>query len=393
MSIATAMTTLGALPIFLLTAQSVYISADLHFDVARLGLAASLFFGAAAAASFAMGSLAERAGTRVSTTFAGLLGVISSLGIALVTQSYVALLAFVLVAGTANAAMQTTSNLTLARSIPQPRQGLAFGLKQSAIPCAILIGGLAVPTLGSLLGWRSTFVLAAGASGVMGIVGLFLRGQGSGPVDRGGTHRDKPPMNALLMTTVAMTLASAAVNALGAFLPVWAFETGLHPGGVGYLLAAASATSIIGRVLSGLAADRRRGHNIPFVSGQMALGAVGILLISLGHPTTLVAGTFLAFAIGWSWPGLLMFAVVRVARDSPGVASSAVQTGAFVGGALGPFLFGVAVATKGYDTAWNAAIISLCAGAVLLLFARRLFVTDLVRRPPTQPIGSRPYER
>ena len=102
----------------------------------------------------------------------------------------------------------------------------------------------------------------------------------------------------------------------------------------------------------------------------------------------LVVGTFLGFAIGWSWPGLLMFAVVRVARDSPGVATSAVQTGAFAGGALGPVLFGLVVSSAGYGTAWPAAVVSLSLAAVLLLVARRLFLTDFARRPPVRPFDS-----
>ena len=385
---ASTMTTLGALPVFLLTAQVVYVSEDLHFGAAQLGLAASLFFGAAAAASFGTGILVERLGGRVSTAVAGGLGVVSCLGIALVAESYIELLGFVLVAGVANAAMQTTSNLSLARSIPAARQGLAFGLKQSAIPAAILIGGLAVPTMGSLLGWRSTFIAAAAAAGLMGLVGLLLPTGAHPPDRRSAAARDLPPTNALVVTSVAMAMASAAVNALGAFLPAWSFENGLHPGEAGYLLAAASATSIVGRVLSGLAADRRRGYNIPVVSAQMVFGAIGMLLISWGHSVPLVIGTFLAFAIGWSWPGLLMFAVVRVARDSPAVASSAVQTGAFAGGALGPVLFGLIVSAEGYDVAWPAAIISLTIAALLLLLARRLFVNDIARRPPVRPFGS-----
>jgi MFS family permease len=187
-----------------------------------------------------------------------------------------------------------------------------------------------------------------------------------------------------------MALASAAVNSMGAFVPAWAFENGLHPGEAGYLVAAASATSIVGRIVSGLAADRRKGHNIPFVSGQMVVGALGMMLISLGSPLPLIIGTFLGFAIGWSWPGLLMFAVVRVARDSPGVASSAVQTGAFAGGSLGPLLFGLVVSGHGYAAAWPAAMASLLIGAALLLVARRLFVADIGRRPPVRPFGRAP---
>ena len=39
-----------------------------------------------------------------------------------------------------------------------------------------------------------------------------------------------------------------------------------------------------------------------------------------------------AFAVGWAWPGMMLFAVVRVGREAPAAASGAVQVGAFAGG-------------------------------------------------------------
>ena len=42
---ASAITTLGTLPVFLLSSQSVYIRDDLGFDELRFGVAVSVFFG------------------------------------------------------------------------------------------------------------------------------------------------------------------------------------------------------------------------------------------------------------------------------------------------------------------------------------------------------------
>ena len=218
---ASTMTTLGALPPFLLTAQVVYVSDDLDFGAAQLGLAASLFFGAAALASFGAGLLAERLGSRVSTVVAATMSVISCFGIGTLARTYVQLLCFIVVAGFANAAMQTTANLTLARAVPAGQQGLAFGLKQSAIPVAILIGGLAVPTLGGLLGWRATFIVAGVAAVAVGLAGVVRSPVKGRPVRHNDEALDRPPTHALVVTAVAMALASAAVNAMGAFLPAW----------------------------------------------------------------------------------------------------------------------------------------------------------------------------
>lgn len=384
---AVAMTTLGALPVFLLSAQSVLVRDDLSFSEPQLGLAVSAFFAAAALTSLAAGSLAERLGRRWSTLVAGSLAAVSTLGIALGAMSYPVLLALLVVSGVANAALQMTANVALMRSVPPGRQGLAFGVKQSAVPVATLLGGLAVPTVGVLMGWRWTYAVVAVAAVL--VIGGGLRVPRRQPEARSPDGRgERAPTGALIVSAVAMTLGSAAVTSLGAFLPAWAFQVGLTPGTAGLLLAGASAMCVVARVVLGLAADRRQGRNLPVVSSLMALGAAGLVLLSVGNTTTLVAGTFLAFAIGWSWPGLILFAVVRVGRDSPATASGAIQAGAFTGGALGPVLFGLLVAAMSYPAAWRIAATVLFVAAALLLVARRLFVADLARRPPQRPLDT-----
>lgn len=384
---AAGMTTLGSLPVFLLTAQAVLIRDELEFSEPQLGLAVSAFFASAALASFAAGALVERLGRRTGTLIAGALSGLDAVLIALGAGSYAALLALLVLGGVANAALQMTANVTLARAVRRDRQGLAFGVKQSAVQVAVLIGGLAVPTVGVVVGWRWTFAAAAVAAVVVMLAGLRIAP--SAPVaPQAQKALDRPPRGALTVSALAMMLASGAVNSLGSFLPAWAFHVGLTPGTAGLLIAAASGLSVLVRILSGAVADRRRGRNLPVVTGYLVVGAVGLAVISLGEVPTLVAGALIAFGIGWAWPGLFLFAVVRVGRDSPATASGAVQAGAFAGGAAGPVLFGLLVAVTSYPTAWRTAAAVLLVAALLLVVARRMFVNDLTRRPPRRPLDS-----
>ena len=82
---------------------------------------------------------------------------------ALVAQSLAILLGLLAVAGLANSVSQPAINLFMADQVPLDRQGLAFGIKQSAIPAAVLVSGLALPVLALPLGWRATFAICAGA--------------------------------------------------------------------------------------------------------------------------------------------------------------------------------------------------------------------------------------
>jgi MFS family permease len=384
---AAGMTTLGALPVFLLSAQSVLVRDELHFTEPQLGLAVGAFFGSAALASMFAGALVERLGRRWGTIIAGTLAAVNTLLIAVAVRSYALLLVLLVTSGVANAALQMTANVTLARSVQPGRQGLAFGVKQSAVQLAILLGGVAVPTVGVVVGWRWTFVAAT--LGALVVVAAGLRVRATPSVSQANeVARDRPPTGALAVSFVAMSLASASVNALGAFLPAWAFRVGIDPGPAGLLLAAASLLSVLVRIVTGAVADRRRGRNLPVVSAYLALGSVGLALLSFDDVSMLVAGALVAFAIGWGWPGLLLFAIVRVGRDSPATASGAVQAGAFTGGAAGPLLFGLLVAAAGYPVAWRTSAVVLVLAAMLLVVARRMFVKDLSRRPPRRPLDA-----
>lgn len=68
---ASAMTTLGSLPVFLLASQSVVVRRELGFGEQQFGVAVAAFFGAAALVLG--GGVADRAGHRLSTIVAGTL--------------------------------------------------------------------------------------------------------------------------------------------------------------------------------------------------------------------------------------------------------------------------------------------------------------------------------
>lgn len=384
---ASGLTTLGTLPVFLLASQSVLVREDLGFGPRAFGLAVGAFFAAAAVAAVLGGMVADRVGPRVSTVAAGTLAAVGGFGIGLGVDRWSSLLVLMVVLGVANAACQVTANLSMARSVPVHRRGLGFGVKQAAIPLAIVLAGLAVPTVTAAFGWRSTFG-ACGAAGVLvAVAGLAPRRSTVPAPSIAPDARDVPPLRALLVAMAAIALASAAANALGAFFASWSFEVGLSPSEAGVLMAVGSALNIAARLLAGHLADRRYGRNLPVVAAQMLTGAVALSALSVPAIGVLVPAAVVAFAVGWSWPGLMLYAVVRLGRDSPATASGLVQAGAFVGGATGPLAFGYLVDAVGYATAWRVAALVFVLAAVLVMIARRLFVADLVSRPPREALG------
>nr|WP_269327800.1 MFS transporter [Kineosporia mesophila] len=371
----------------LLSNQSVLIRVDLHFGDAAQGLLISASSATAALASVAITGFGERRGRRALTLLAASGTLVCALGASAVAHSYWVLLAFICVGGIGNAGLTTAANFSLSANVPPGRQGLGFGIKQSAPPAAALIAGLAVPAVGLWLGWRWSYAILGLLALVLIRVATRIPRPSSSSISKvraADGDPDAAPRLALLLTAVAMCTANGAAMALVAFLPQWAHESGLRTSAAGFLVAAGSALAIAGRLFVGFGADRRVGRNLPVVTGQMALGAIGFAVLALGTGPAVVIGGLLAFAIGWSWPGLLIFAVVRLGRDRPNSAAAVVQAGAFAGGGFGPLLFGLVASVWGYPVAWWVMAVGMCAGAVLLFVARRLFVSDLNLRPMPQ---------
>lgn len=404
---ASGLTTLGAIPPFLVGAQAVLLMRDLDFGAARLGVAVSTFFAVAALVTILAGSVLDRWSGPSGRFVAGLLVALGGLGVALAVHDWAWLVVAMAVLGAGNATCQGASNRTVATVLPPHRRGLGFGLKQSAVPVAIMLGGLAVPTTTEVFGWRSTF-LVTGTVGVLvalsGLASMVLErrarvattvvGARPGATGRARVARhtsaehERAPWRPLLLCGVAIAFASSAANFLGAYLASWAHDVGLTIGQAGILMAAGSGSSVVVRVLSGLQADRRHGGNLAVVITMMLAGAGCLTMIAVVPDAwAVVAFGFLAFAVDWSWPGLMLYAVARVGRDAPTQASSVVQAGAFVGGAVGPVGFGLVVAGLSFRGAWAAAAVAFLVAGVLTFVARRGFRRDLRERPPARPFG------
>jgi predicted MFS family arabinose efflux permease len=117
---------------------------------------------------------------------------------------------------------------------------------------------------------------------------------------------------------------------------------------------------------------------------MLAGGAVGMALPATGAAPALLPGTALAFGMGWSWPGLLNFVIVRHNPSAPAVAIGINQTGVFAGGATGPIAFGLLVEIWSYRVAWSMAGAALLVAALLMTQGRRRMMADRARRaaPP-----------
>jgi len=214
---AAAVATFGVLPVLLTGALAVQVRADLDFDERGLGLTVAAFFGTAAVLSAAGGRVAERLGPSGATRCSALVSAAALALIAGAASSFPLLLLFLIVGGAGNALAQPATNLLLAQRIPRDRLGTAFGIKQSAIPMATLLGGLAVPTVALTVGWRWAF---AGAALVAVVLAWRDPGSLPGAAVRRGARRttEDAPLAALVLLGLGAALGAAAAGTLGSFL-------------------------------------------------------------------------------------------------------------------------------------------------------------------------------
>jgi MFS family permease len=360
---------IAVIPGFLPGALAVSLRAEFGFGPSMLGLLISWFFFATGALSTVLGRLVERLGIPTSLMVGAVLSGSGLAGVALAPSTPWLLVAMTF-GGAANAITQPAVNARLSQRIPAGHLGLAIGIKQSAIPAATLLAGLAVPTLGVWIGWRQTFTVAAVVAFGSAVLARRTTDRGGvGVVRRRLRTRDLPEVTSLVILGFAGLLGAAAATSLGAFFVDAAVDGGMAEANAGLYFALASTVGITSRVLVGWHADARP-HGSPYgrIAALLAIGVPGFLLLATATPVLYVIGGLLAYGFGWAWTGLFHFAVVSQNPTAPAAATGVVQAGNSIGAGAGPLVLGWVAETSSYQAAWiGAAVLGLSAAAFTLV--------------------------
>lgn len=367
------------LPVALIGALVVQLRTDIDLTTVQLGATIAGFSGVAAAMSIPAGRLVDRLGWVRSIWLAALLlaSPLLLLGTLATTATQVSLL--FLIAGLGNAVAQPAANLAIIRGVPTGRQGFAFGIKQAAVPAGSILAGIAVPLIGLTIGWRWAFVASAA---LIAIVATSAPWRQRGAVTMsGGALRMRAVLGdrALLLMALANYTSAMGLNSLFAFIVEASVARGIEPATAGLLLSLAGAFGVASRLIVGWLADRRdttvRGMLLETaiyaaigVSGMFVLGASGTTV------PTIALGLLLAVSFGFAWSGQFNLVVTRVWHLTPAAATGVAQTGLWIGGMLGPLLFGYVAATVSYSLAFFIGGTFMSLTPICLLAARRLLI-------------------
>jgi len=381
-----ATSTAGVLPVFLLGGMAVQVRADLAFPESSQGWVAFGYFGVSALASAAFGRLVERVGPVAAMRVSSVMSAVA-LGGAATAHDVRLLLCWLAFGGLGNALAQPGSNALIVAGVAVRRNGLAFGVKQSAIPAATLLAGLAVPTVALTVGWRWAFAGAAViALAAAVLVPSTITGASTGAADppavgsagttaRAAVRRGRPEaaLSALVVLGLGSGLGSAMVNCLGAFLTSTAVEAGIGRGRAGVLLSLGSLIGLSSRLYGGWRADTMVRSHFRVVIAMIVTGSCGLVLLSAGTVVSVLIGTVVGFGAGWAWPGIFNLAVVSHNREAPAAATGITQTGTYAGGAIGPVVFGYLVTHGSYRLGWSVfTLVALSAAAVIEIGRRRI---------------------
>jgi predicted MFS family arabinose efflux permease len=363
----------GVLPLFLTGGLAVQIGRDLGFGPTGVGLLSASYALATMLGSAPLGGRVGRTGVRRSLRLAGLVSAGALLGAALAPGTGW-LAGALVIGGLANAVGQPAGNATLAQHVATSRFGIAFAVKQSAIPTATMLAGLAVPTVALTIGWRWAFALGA----LLAAAAAALP-----PPDRPPDHRRAegrvPTARSTPLWALAggLSLAVVAATSIGAFGASGGVAIGLPEGTAGLLVAAGGLAGLTIRLGAGLLADRVAVGALAAVAALIGIGAAGWALMATafaaGSALPYVVGLLVANAFGWGWPGLLHLAVARQFPTSTAAASGVTQTGVSAGLLVGPAVLGLVIGTVGWQAAWAvAACAALAASGVVVLLRGRL---------------------
>jgi MFS family permease len=390
---AVSVTIAGVLPAFLVGALAVQIREDLSISLGGIGAATATFFTVSGLLARSGGRVVQAVGSRRGLTLAASLST-AALVVAGSAPAYAVLVVAMVIGGCGNAVAQPAANLSLSELVRDGRLGLAFGLKQASIPAATLLGGLSVPLVALVFGWR--WALALGALLALSVAGwAWLAGKDLRTrVDERSDASDRGlPRAGLLVLTVAAGLGAAASTSLGVFLVDSGVAAGLDPGRSGLLFAASSLLGLLARVGFGWLADRHPTRSIyVLIANLLTAGALGYALLSIGERGPFLAGSLLAYGAGWAWTGLFHFAIVKENRRGAARVTGAVQTGLSLGAAGGPLAFGLLAQTTSYQTAWLVTGALSLTSALIMRLGRRMVrrsrglpVRTLRRSAPTTP--------
>ncbi|MFJ5226645.1 Cmx/CmrA family chloramphenicol efflux MFS transporter [Streptomyces sp. NPDC088400] len=304
-----------------------------------------------------------------------------------VTTSFGVLLVTRVVGALANAGFLAVALVTATAMVEPNAKGRATSALLGGVTVACVAGVPAGALLGQLWGWRSAFwaVAVVSVPAVFAILRAVPTGSPDSPGSVGPSARKE--LRALrgprlLVTLLLGALVNGATFCTFTYLtPLLTTVTGLGSGWIPALLALFGLGSFVGVAVGGRSADVRP---VPFlVTGGVAL-LIGwiVFAVTAGNPAAAVVLVFVQGALSFAVGSTLIARALYAATGAPTLAGGLATAAFNVGGAIGPWLGGIAIsAGLGFRSPlWVSALL-----VALALALAAASVARAVRRRSSRP--------
>ncbi len=290
-------------------------------------------------------------------------------------------------AGLAGAMSGPAASVAAASLAPPEKRGSAIAMVSGGMTLAFVLGIPLGSVVGSMFGWRSTFLVAASLSALALVAVTFLLPRVPPAPKRSGGSVSIPALWPLYMTTFLAFAANMTLNLYIA--PIVRVGAGVTGAGIGAFQAMIGVGSIAGLFLGGRAANRNLGRNWILQGFIIQAVAMSTHFAATHHalPPGLPSKLLVAFAIFLAATALFSITPViqsRLIQMTAGAPVALALNGSVisVGQALGSTLGGAALAAYGVPAIPAAALImSLIAGTTLF------FVFPRASPAPLEKIG------
>jgi predicted MFS family arabinose efflux permease len=290
------------------------------------------------------------------------------------TPNFETLLGLRGLAGLAGAMAAPAASVAAASMVPPERRGSALAMVAGGMTLAFVLGIPMGSVVGSIFGWRATFLFAALLSASALAAVTFFLPPAPAPPEREGGRAPIPAIWPLYLTTFLVFAANMTLNLYIA--PVVRVGAGVAGAGVGAFQAMIGFGSIAGLWLGGRAADRDVGK--AWILQGFAIQALAMTLhFSATHhalPPGLPSQLLVALAIFVAATALFSITPVIQARlihmtDGAPVALALNGSVIAVGQALGSAAGGASLAAWGVPAIPATALVLSLTGFAILSVA------------------------
>ncbi len=263
--------------------------------------------------SFLAGSGSDRWGRRP-FLIGGLVALALSLAGVAVSDSYLAVTAWVFVAGGCSGVFTGVSLAEISLRVADGQRGRALGWVMSGQSLTLLIGVPLAAWIGAGIGWRGVHLSVAGLTLVSALAMFLTTGSPSDETTAGALRGTRPPsLWAVLSPPVIRLLASVVAERICFGLAAVYYATflqmthALSLREVAAPLAVFAIGNVLGMQIGGRLGDRFPNRRRTFAIAMLASGAVALVLFGW-HPglwITVLLGSIYAFCNALARPPLM----------------------------------------------------------------------------------------